>query len=75
VVDLVMPGTTGPQVVERLRSAGQPVAVIAVSGHEVPEMMRQVAALGDVCCMRKPISIRELARTIARTRGRTLARS
>ncbi len=75
VVDLVMPGMTGPQVVERLRSAGQSVAVIAVSGHDVPEMMRQVAALGDVACMRKPISIRELAQTIARTRGRALARS
>jgi CheY-like chemotaxis protein len=75
VVDLVMPGMTGPQVVERMRSAGQPVSVIAVSGHEVPEMMRQVASLGDVSCMRKPISIRELAQTIARTRGRALARS
>jgi CheY-like chemotaxis protein len=75
VVDLVMPGTTGPQVVERLRSAGRPVAVIAVSGQDVPEMMRQVAALGDVSCMRKPISIRELAQTIARTRGRASARS
>jgi CheY-like chemotaxis protein len=75
VVDLVMPGVTGPQVVERLRGAGQPVAIIAVSGHDVPEMMRQVAALGDVACMRKPISIRELAQAIARTRGRALARS
>jgi CheY-like chemotaxis protein len=75
VVDLVMPGMTGTQVVERLRSGGQPLAVIAVSGHDVPEMMRQVAALGDVACMRKPISIRELAQTIARTRGRALARS
>ncbi|HYI03154.1 response regulator [Hyalangium sp.] len=75
VVDLVMPGVTGPQVVERLRGAGQPVAIIAVSGHDVPEMMRQVAALGDVACMRKPISIRELAQVIARTRGRALARS
>jgi CheY-like chemotaxis protein len=75
VVDLVMPGMTGPQVVERMRVAGQSVSVIAVSGHEVPDMMRQVAALGDVSCMRKPISIRELAQTIARARGRTLTRS
>jgi CheY-like chemotaxis protein len=75
VVDLVMPGMTGPQVVEQLRGAGQPMAFIAVSGHEVPDMMRQVAALGDVSCMRKPISIRELAQTIARARGRALTRS
>ncbi|MFL5350829.1 MAG: response regulator [Hyalangium sp.] len=75
VVDLVMPGMTGPQVVEKLRGAGQPVAFIAVSGHEVPDMMRQVAALGDVSCMRKPISIRELAQTIARARGRALTRN
>ncbi len=75
VVDLVMPGMTGPEVVERLRRAGERVAIIAVSGHDVPEMMRQVAALGDVACMRKPISIRELAQTIARTRGRALLRS
>ncbi len=75
VVDLVMPGMTGPEVVGKLRGAGLPVAIIAVSGHDVPEMMRQVAALGDVACMRKPISIRELAQTIARTRGRPLVRS
>ncbi|WP_224249245.1 response regulator [Hyalangium gracile] len=75
VVDLVMPGMTGPEVVEQLRGVGRPVSFIAVSGHDVPEMMRQVAALGDVSCMRKPISIRELAQTIARTRGRTLTRN
>ncbi|WP_224363435.1 response regulator [Hyalangium versicolor] len=75
VVDLVMPGMTGPEVVERLRGVGQPVGFIAVSGHDVPEMMRQVAALGDVSCMRKPISIRELAQTIARARGRALTRN
>lgn len=75
VVDLVMPGMTGPEVVGKLRGAELPVAIIAVSGHDVPEMMRQVAALGDVACMRKPISIRELTQTIARTRGRPLVRS
>lgn len=74
VVDLVMPGMTGPEVVERLRGAGRQVAVIAVSGQDVPDMMRQVASLGDVACMRKPISIRELAQTIARARGRALMR-
>jgi CheY-like chemotaxis protein len=74
VVDLVMPGMTGPEVVERLRGAGRRVAVIAVSGHDVPDMMRQVASLGEVACMRKPISIRELAQTIARARGRALMR-
>lgn len=75
VVDLVMPGMTGPEAVGRMRGAGMPVAIIAVSGHDVPEMMRQVAALGNVACMRKPISIRELAQTIARTRGKPLVRS
>jgi CheY-like chemotaxis protein len=74
VVDLVMPGMTGPEVVERLRGAGRLVAVVAVSGHDVPDMMRQVASLGEVACMRKPISIRELAQTIARARGRGLMR-
>jgi CheY-like chemotaxis protein len=75
VVDLVMPGVTGPEVVERLRVAGRQVSFIAVSGQDVPGMMRQVAALGDVACMRKPISIRELAQTIARARGRDMTRS
>ncbi|MDY7226066.1 response regulator [Hyalangium rubrum] len=75
VVDLVMPGMTGPEMVGQLRHAGLPVAIIAVSGHDVPEMMRQVAALGDVACMRKPISIRELAQTIARTRAKPLVKS
>lgn len=75
VVDLVMPGMTGAEMVEKVRGTGLDMGVIAVSGHDVPQMMREVAALGDVACMRKPISVRELAQAIARTRSRPWGRS
>ncbi|MBS2029993.1 MAG: response regulator [Deltaproteobacteria bacterium] len=70
VVDLVMPGMSGPELVEKLRKLDPTVSVIAFSGHAVPEMMRQVAGAGDVACARKPIPPHELMVLIANSRAR-----
>ena len=69
VVDLVMPGMSGAELVSRLRALPTPVAVIAVSGEDVPALIRDVATLGMHTFMRKPVGARELTRNIAAARG------
>ncbi|WP_211193772.1 response regulator [Pyxidicoccus fallax] len=69
VLDLVMPEMSGPELVTKVREADLSVAVIAMSGHVVPEMLRRVAAQGAVVCMTKPVPLRELVQAIARVRG------
>lgn len=71
VVDLVMPGMDGAELVDRLKKLDASVAVIAVSGHSVPEMLGRVAAAGAFRCMQKPLAPEELVHTIARARGAT----
>lgn len=75
VLDLVMPEMSGAELASRLRADQLPVAIIAVSGYSVPDLVRQVAAQGVEVCMRKPIEIRELLQAIARARGRPQVRS
>lgn len=69
VLDLMMPGVSGPEVVERMRASRLPVAVIAVSAYASQELMGRAAAQGAVSCMHKPMELRELVQSIARVRG------
>lgn len=70
VVDLVMPGMDGPAVIDRIKELDPAIAIIAVSGHSVPELMRRVAARGVKACLQKPFDPLALVSTIARERGR-----
>jgi DNA-binding NtrC family response regulator len=69
VTDLVMPGMSGTELVERVRAIAPNVSVIAVSGYAVPEMLQKVATDGAYACMRKPFHARELIQVIAMARG------
>ncbi len=69
VVDLVMPGRSGVELIDDLLARDPPIAVIAVSGHSVPTLMGKVAARGAYACMEKPVPPRDLVATIARARG------
>jgi two-component system response regulator HydG len=69
VLDLVMPDMDGVQTYEEIRRLDGSIAVIAVSGHSVPEMMHRLMSLGGYTCLRKPFDMRELVRAIARARG------
>jgi DNA-binding NtrC family response regulator len=69
VVDMVLPGMSGAEVVEKLRSRNPPVSAIAISSHDVPEMIRQVSAAGAFQFVRKPFSMPDLIRLIAKARG------
>jgi DNA-binding NtrC family response regulator len=69
VVDMVMPGVTGPELMDRIRELDRSIACIAVSGHEVNEMFQRVAANGASACLRKPIDTPDLVRQIAKARA------
>jgi CheY-like chemotaxis protein len=70
VVDMVMPGVDGPQFARRLRELNASVALIAMSGLSIPEMIQQMAAAGAFSVMRKPFMPRELMRVIAGARSK-----
>ena len=69
VVDLVMPGRSGAELIDDLRLIDPTLTIIAVSGQSVPELMRQVAARGAYACLSKPVPPNELVATIARARS------
>lgn len=69
LVDLVMPGIDGVEVMTRLREVAPDAAVIAWTGHAVEELISKAAALGAFACMRKPVKPGDLALAIAKARG------
>lgn len=72
VVDMVMPGLTGPDVIERIHALDPTVVVIAVSGFDVEELFRRVSSHADAI-MRKPIEPSDLLQAIASARVRRTA--
>jgi len=73
IVDMVMPGLSGADVIERLRTLDPRVVVIAVSGHEVDELFRRVSPLIDTF-LRKPVDPHALLQAIASARLRRTAK-
>jgi CheY-like chemotaxis protein len=69
ILDMVMPEMDGAQLAERVRARDPAIALIAVSGHDVPEMIRRLASLGMHTFLRKPVDARALIRSIATARG------
>lgn len=69
VVDMVMPGVSGADVIEQIVERDRSVACIGVSGHDAPVLFRR-AARHTVSFLRKPVPPSELARSIALARGR-----
>jgi two-component system, NtrC family, response regulator HydG len=69
VVDLVLMADSGARVIERLRAASPRVSVIAMSGDEAPELLRQMGLKGMRTLLSKPIRPAELIRVIAQARG------
>jgi CheY-like chemotaxis protein len=64
LVDINMPGLSGPQVLEALRGTGSTIPVIAISGYVKGPMD------GFFACLEKPIHYPLLLRTIASAVGR-----
>lgn len=75
LVDLVLGDTDGARVVRDILSVDPTIRCIAISGHNVPDLLRGVVSAGAVACMRKPVAIPELMRTIASARSATRGRA
>jgi DNA-binding NtrC family response regulator len=69
VVDLVMPGMDGTEVIHRVRAVDPNIVFIAVTGHDVEELLRR-AAEHAATILRKPVEPGDLLQAIARARGR-----
>lgn len=70
VIDMLLQETSGPEVVDRLREISPQLAVIGMSGEDVPELVRRVAAQGMHTFLKKPFRVQDLLREIAHARGR-----
>jgi FixJ family two-component response regulator len=76
ILDLHMPGLTGLQVLEKLRSCRPPLPTIVISGHDEPENQVRCLAVGASAYLRKPIDDQMLLHTIDEAvhgRGRPVA--
>lgn len=69
VLDLVMPGVDGAQVFAKLREKHPEIAVIAMTGHDVGPLIREVMKGGALHCLRKPFEMAALARLIGQARA------
>jgi CheY-like chemotaxis protein len=69
VTDLVMPGMDGPTLIGKLRAKWPSLGVILSSGYDVRELLQRLPNTGVDACLRKPVSSRDLLRSLARTRG------
>jgi CheY-like chemotaxis protein len=70
VIDMVMPGMSGPELIERLRVEAPDIICIAVSGYDADELFQRVADRVHAI-LRKPLDPPQLAEAIARARART----
>lgn len=74
VVDLVMATAGSPPLLERMKQINPQLAFIAISGHDVPELVRKLSSSNTLTWLRKPITAPILARTIAAARASKVAR-
>jgi len=66
ICDVVMPGMSGPQLVERLRARSPEIRVILMSGYTSNVVLRHGISEGDYDFLEKPFSADQLA---AKVRG------
>jgi CheY-like chemotaxis protein len=69
VTDLVMPGMDGPTLIGKLREKWPMLNVIVSSAYDTRELLQRLPSTGVDACLKKPVSLRDLLRSLARTRG------
>jgi CheY-like chemotaxis protein len=65
ITDLILPGATGPVIVERLRQRAPEVKVLLMSGYSEHPLLEAVHAAGEPCLV-KPFEIAHFSDTVAR---------
>ncbi|MGE3876127.1 MAG: response regulator transcription factor [Parvibaculaceae bacterium] len=55
IIDLHMPGMTGLEAQEHLRSSGSDVAVIIITGHDAPHSRAECLSAGACAYLTKPV--------------------
>jgi FixJ family two-component response regulator len=65
ILDLHMPGMSGLQVLQALRSAHRPLPTVIITAHDTPEMSEQCRAAGVKAYLRKPLDERVLLNSIS----------
>ena len=66
VTDVVMPGTSGPDLVDRLRALRPNIGVLYMSGYTDDSVVRHGLLASDVALIQKPFSPRDLAVRVRR---------
>jgi len=74
ISDLAMPGMTGIEFARHVRAAAPAMPLLVVSGFVAPAQLQQLRALGVKEILRKPPTLDELGRAVARSLGRSAAR-
>jgi len=60
LTDLQMPGASGPELIERLRTAAERTPILVMTGYTDRETARKLSASGCACCLDKPFEEEEL---------------
>jgi FixJ family two-component response regulator len=64
ILDVAMPGMTGPELLSDLQSRGQHMPVIFITAHRDEAARRRLMAMGAVDCLYKPFSDSDLQRAL-----------
>ena len=75
ILDLHMPGMTGLQVIDALRSAGRELPTVIITAYDAPEISEQCRAAGVSAYLRKPLDERVLLNSISASLARATARN
>jgi FixJ family two-component response regulator len=75
ILDMHMPGMTGLQVIDALRSAGRELPTVIITAYDAPEISEQCRAAGVSAYLRKPLDERVLLNSISASLARAAARN
>jgi FixJ family two-component response regulator len=71
ILDVRLPGMSGPELHERLAAEGLNLPVIFMTAHDDPGTRELVRARRPVACLQKPFEGRQLLEAIARALSRS----
>jgi FixJ family two-component response regulator len=74
ILDLHMPGMSGLQVLQALKTARRPLPTVIITAYDTPEMSEQCLAAGVMAYLRKPFDERVLLNSISSSLARAAAR-